>query len=255
MIGILIFILGLIVGSFLNVCIYRIPRRESVISPRSHCVSCGKTIPWYDNIPLLSFLLLNGRCRFCKARISFIYFTVELLTALLCLLIFMHFGLSMKFVIFAALGCALIVISFIDLKIQEIPDEITIPGIAIGVLLSFIFPELILQKSNLSGLFQSILGMVVGGAIIYLMGIFGKALFKKEAMGGGDVKLMAMLGAFLGWRLILLTFFLAPFFGSVVGIILKIKHKAEVIPYGPHLSVAGIIAMLWGEKILSWIIV
>ena len=248
---ILIFIIGAIVGSFLNVCIYRLPKKESIISPRSHCVWCRKTIPWYDNIPFLSFLLLRGRCRLCKKRISFIYFIVELLTALLFLFIFTHFGLSVKFIVYTALSCALIVASFIDLKIQEIPDEITLPGMAIGVILSFIFPHLISQDTNLSGLFNSILGLLAGGALIYLMGILGKGLFKKEAMGGGDVKLMAMLGAFLGWRLVILAFFIAPLLGSIVGVVLKIKNKEDIIPYGPHLSLAAIIAIIWGDKILS----
>jgi len=149
----------------------------------------------------------------------------------------------------------LVVISFVDLKIQEIPDEITLPGIVIGVIICSIFPGVIRQESNLSGLINSVLGMLAGGGVIYAMGLIGKALFKKEAMGGGDVKLMAMLGAFLGWKLIILTFFLAPFFGSIVGIILKIKNKAEILPYGPHLSLAAIVALMWGEQILKHILV
>lgn len=254
MIASVIFIIGLAVGSFLNVCIWRMPRRESVITPRSHCVSCGRTIPWYDNIPLLSFLLLRGRCRFCGKPISFLYFIVELLTAAVFLLNLIYFGLSVKFIVFSALMAALIVISFIDLKIQEIPDEITLPGIAIGPALGFIFPGLLFQYRHLAGLFNSALGIIAGGGIIYLAGILGRAIFKKEAMGGGDVKLMAMLGAFLGWRLVILAFFLAPFTGSVVGIIAKLRKKEDIIPYGPHLSLAGVIALLWGERILGWMI-
>lgn len=254
MIGAIVFIFGLVVGSFLNVCVYRLPKNESIITPRSHCVSCGKTIPWYDNLPLVSFLLLRGRCRFCKKRISILYFVIELLTALIFLALFTHFGLSIETVIFAALASALVVVSFIDLKIQEIPDEITLPGIGVGIILCFVFPGVISQDTHLSGLLHSALGALVGGAVIYLMGVLGELLFKKEAMGGGDVKLMAMMGAFLGWKLILLTFFLAPFFGSVVGIILKIKNKQDVIPYGPHLSIAGIACLFWGEKILNTIL-
>ncbi len=257
MVEILIFVIGLAglaMGSFLTVCIYRMPKRESILFPRSHCLKCDRAIPWYDNIPLLSFLLLRGRCRFCKEQISFLYFVVELLTALLFLSFFLHFGLSLKFVIYTVLGCALIVISFIDLKIQEIPDEISLPGIALGLVISFLYPNLMLEAERLHALLNSFLGVLAGGGLIYAMGIFGGVLFKKEAMGGGDVKLMAMLGAFLGWRLIILTFFLAPFFGSIVGIIVKIRNKQDIIPYGPHLSLAGIVAILWGEKIINWIL-
>jgi leader peptidase (prepilin peptidase)/N-methyltransferase len=248
------FIFGTIVGSFLNVCIYRMPRKESVVTPRSHCTSCGKTIAWFDNIPLLSQIFLLGKCRHCKARISFIYFTVELLTGALFLGFLMHFGLSVKYAVFTALGSALIVISFIDLKIQEIPDEISLPGMATGLILCFIFPEIISAPTRPSGLVNSALGLLAGGLLIYAMGAIGEAIFKKEAMGGGDVKLMAMIGAFIGWKAIILAFFLAPFFGSAVGIVAKIKNKEDVIPYGPHLSLAGIAALLWGDKILSFII-
>jgi leader peptidase (prepilin peptidase)/N-methyltransferase len=247
------FIFGTIVGSFLNVCIYRMPKGESIVSPRSHCFSCGKAIAWYDNIPLLSYLLLKGRCRQCKARFSFLYFIIEFLTGSVFFFFFTYFGLSVEFFVYTALACALIVISFIDLKIQEIPDEISLPGIAIGVVLSLVFPQLMHQGSRFSALLHSALGVIAGGGLIYMMGVIGKALFKKEAMGGGDVKLMAMLGAFLGWKLITLAFFLAPFFGSFVGIVAKIKNKEDIIPYGPHLSLASVVALLWGDKILNFI--
>lgn len=251
----LVFITGLVMGSFLNVCIYRMPRNESIITPRSHCVSCGKTIPWYDNIPLLSILALRGRCRFCKKRISFLYFTVELLTGLMFLALFEHFGVSARFFIFAAVSAALIVVSFIDLKTQEIPDEITLPGIGIGVILSFIFPGIMSQAARFPALLYSALGAVVGGGITYMMGVFGKALFKKDAMGGGDVKLMAMLGAVLGWKLIVVTFFLAPLFGSVAGIYVLVKKKETIMPYGPHLSLAAVTVIFWGERILEWLLI
>ena len=253
MLGLIIFILGLVVGSFLNVCIYRLPRNESIITPRSHCPYCSKTIPWYDNIPLLSFLLLGGKCRFCRVRISPLYFIVELLTALLFVLFLNFFGLNVSFIVYTALACSLVVITFVDLKIEEIPDEITIPGMFIGLVLSFSFPQLMREGMRFPALLNSFLGLLAGGLSIYLMGALGKFLFKREAMGGGDVKLMAMIGTILGWRLVILVFFLAPFFGSVVGIILKIKQNREVIPYGPYLSLATIIIVLWGNEILGWI--
>ena len=251
--SILVFIAGLIIGSFLNVCIHRMPKKESIVRPRSHCVACGKTIPWYDNIPLLSYVLLRGKCRSCKKAISFRYFIVELLTASVFLLLFYHYGISAELFVFAALCAALIVVSFVDLAIQEIPDEISLPGIAIGLIFGFIFPAQLGQDTRLFGLAYSFLGLFAGGGLIYLMGLLGEAMFKKEAMGGGDVKLMAMLGAFLGWKLIILAFFMAPFFGSIVGIAAKIRKKEETIPYGPHLSIAAIVALLWGEKILKLI--
>lgn len=251
MIEIFIFIFGTMVGSFLNVCIYRMPKKESIVTPRSHCFSCGKTIAWYDNIPLLSFLFLMGRCRHCKAKYSFMYFLVEFLTGIVFLGFFTIYGMTPEFVIFTMIACSLIVISFIDLKIQEIPDEISLPGMAIGLVVCFIYPELMSRETRLAALGQSFLGLVAGGGAIYLMGAVGEAIFKKEAMGGGDVKLMAMLGAFIGWKFIILAFFIAPFFGSVVGIIAKLKHKEDIIPYGPHLSMASIVALLWGDKILK----
>lgn len=251
MIAIMVIILGLVVGSFLNVCIYRVPKKESIVMPGSHCVNCNKPIPWYDNVPLLSFIILGGKCRFCKKKISFIYFIVEILTAVVFLLLFMHFGLTVKFAVFAVIVSALIVASFIDMKIMEIPDEITLTGIVLGPILCFIFPSIIDMETGLSGLAQSAKGLLAGGLLTYLMGLFGMAVFKKEAMGGGDVKLMAMLGAFMGWKLIILAFFIAPFFGSVIGIITKLKRKEEMIPYGPHLSLAAVIVLLWGDEILS----
>lgn len=262
MLSIPVFVLGLVTGSLLNVCIYRMPRKKSIITPRSHCPRCGKTIGWFDNIPLLSYIGLRGKCRFCKEKISPLYFTVELLTGLVFLSFFNHFGLSAVFVVYTALACALIVATFIDFKIREIPDEITIPGMILGLILSFAFPQLMGKDVRFAAFIDSFVGLLTGGASIYLLSMFGTVVFRKKlkelgeesAMGGGDVKLLAMIGAYLGWKLALLVFFLAPFFGSIVGIVLKIKNDTHIIPYGPYLSLAAIIAILWGNKILSWII-
>ncbi|MFH1752932.1 MAG: prepilin peptidase [Candidatus Omnitrophota bacterium] len=253
LISVFIFIFGTIVGSFLNVCIYRMPKNESIVTPRSHCAKCNKMVAWYDNIPLLSYIILAGKCRHCKEKISFQYFIVELLTGLVFFFFYTYFGLKAEFFVYAALASSLIVVSFIDLKIQEIPDEISLPGMVIGVVLCAIFPQLMHQESRLYAFLYSVLGLLTGGGLIYMMGVIGKAIFKKEAMGGGDVKLMAMLGALLGWKLIALAFFLAPFFGSIVGIAAKIKNKEDIIPYGPHLSMASIVALLWGDKILRYL--
>ena len=173
--------------------------------------------------------------------------------ASLLLILFVNFSLSVKFFFLTLLMGALIISMFIDFEHLLIPDIITIPGIFIGLIASFLFPSTMGETMRLSALLNSFIGVVAGGGSIYVMGVLGKAVFKKEAMGGGDVKLMAMIGAFLGWKLVILIFFLAPFFGAVVGIILKIKEKRDVIPYAPYISIAAVIATLWGENILNYL--
>jgi len=253
-----VFIIGLIIGSFLNVCIYRMPKEESIVKPRSHCPECKKTIYWYDNIPVLSYLLLGGKCRFCKSKISPRYMVVEVLTAALITLSFMQWGMRPfagdgKFLAYSILLCCLIVATFVDFKFQIIPDEISYGGMAAGVILSSVYPQLQNQAIWYMGLLNSVKGLLAGGLSIYAIGVVGKFIFKKDAMGGGDVKFLAMIGAFLGLKFAILIFFIAPFFGAVVGIIMKIKYKAEVIPYGPYLSLATIVVLFWGEKILGYL--
>lgn len=247
----LIFIFGSIIGSFLNVCIYRMPRNESIVAPGSRCTSCKKPIAWYDNIPLLSYIALMGKCRFCRAKISFRYFLVELISALAFLALFAHFGFTSKFWIYSALAFTLIVVAFIDQEFQIIPDGISMGGLAVGVILSIFVPGLHNSLTWKYGLINSILGAITGSALIYLTGYLGQIAFKKEAMGGGDVKLMAMLGAFLGWKMAILIFFLAPFFGTPAGLYIKFVKKHDIIPYGPYLSMAAFVAMIWGRRILG----
>jgi leader peptidase (prepilin peptidase)/N-methyltransferase len=249
-----LFCFGAAVGSFLNVCIYRLPRKESIVRPRSHCPHCKEFIAWYDNIPFLSYILLRGRCRHCREQISFRYFIVEMLTACLILLLFNYLGLSLFFWIYFVFFCSLIVASFIDIAIREIPDEITLGGMVIGLLLSTVFAQLHSTVSHGLALGRACLGLLAGGGAIYITGLIGNVIFRKESMGGGDVKLMAMVGAFFGWQLALLTFFIAPFFGAAVGLVLKIKKGQSLIPYGPFLSLAALISFLWGEKIIAWLL-
>lgn len=244
------FIFGLVVGSFLNVCIYRLPKSESVVNPRSHCPHCEHIIPWCDNIPVISFLLLRGRCRFCKKRISFRYITVELLTASVFVLMVTTLGMQITTIIYMVFGCGLIIAAFIDFKHQIIPDEITYGGMVLGLVFSLVFPQLHHSASRIKALSASGLGLFVGGISIYLTGVIGKLVFRKEAMGGGDVKLLAMIGSFVGFKNIILIYFLAPFFGSVVGIYMKLRYKAEIVPYGPYLSLASLVVILWGDRIL-----
>ena len=245
--AILIFILGLIVGSFSNVCIYRIPRNESIIYPASHCPKCRSRIQPFDNIPLLSFILLKGRCRNCKTKISIQYPIVEFLTGLIYLTIYLIYGLSVQTLIYIILSSALIIIAFIDLNEQIVPDVISLPGIVVGFILSFFVSYI--------SFINSALGVVVGGGIILIIGIAGSVIFKKEAMGGGDVKLAAMIGAFLGWRYIIISLFLGFFLGALAGIILilsKIKSREDMVPFGPFIVLGSFITLLWGEQIISW---
>ncbi len=246
---ILIFILGLIVGSFSNVCIYRIPRNESIIYPASHCPKCRSNISPKDNIPLLSYILLKGRCRNCKSKIAIQYPIVEFLTGLIYLIIYLIYGLSIQSLIYIILSSALVIIAFIDLNEQIVPDVISLPGIIIGFILSFFVPYI--------SFINSALGVFVGGGIILVIGLAGSVIFKKEAMGGGDVKLAAMIGAFLGWRYIIISLFLGFFLGALAGIILilsKIKSREDVVPFGPFIVLGSFITLLWGEKIISWYI-
>ncbi|MBI4227593.1 MAG: prepilin peptidase [Candidatus Omnitrophica bacterium] len=246
------FLLGLFVGSFLNVCIWRLPREEQVVRGRSRCPACGQTIRWHDNIPIASFLWLRGRCRACRAPIHWRYPAVELLTGLALAAVALRWGVSGPGLVYAVLLCALIVASFIDAAEQIIPDVITRPGLGLAIAASAAWPVVHGVAGRLEAVGQSLLGAAVGSGAIWLMGLIGRWLFKKEAMGGGDVKLMAMLGALLGWPRILLTFLLAPMLGSLVGIPMKLRRGDELIPYGPFLSLAAVIALWWGDGLIAW---
>ncbi len=259
---IVIFIFGSIVGSFLNVCIHRMPLEQSVVKPRSHCSNCKKPIAWYDNIPLLSYFILRGRCRFCKKQFSFRYALVEFITACVFLFFYTKHGLGMNFVIYVLFLCGLIVATFVDIAHRIIPDEISLGGVVVGFMLSIFrglqFSPFIFDRTYM---IDSLLGILAGGGIIYLTGkMFDLVYFKlmkkgpidgeTESMGGGDVKFLAMIGAFLGWQAALLTFFLAPFFGSVVGAANLMIKKEHTIPYGPFLALAALISLFWADNII-----
>ncbi len=255
-------ITGLMIGSFLNVCIYRMPSEKSVVAPRSYCPTCKHRVLWYDNIPVLSFILLLGKCRFCKKSISLRYITVEVLTAVIFVILVKELGLNVTTVIYMVLSCGLIIATFIDFEHQIIPDEITYGGMILGVIASFVFPQLHNTFNRFYALRDSLSGLILGGALIYLIASIGTIVFRKKlkkigqesAMGGGDIKYMAMIGAFLGWQGAIFVFFLAPFFGSFVGIIEKLRKRADVIPYGPYLSIATLVVILWGDRILRKIL-
>lgn len=268
MIGkIVAFIFGSIVGSFLNVCIYRMPLGKSVVWPGSHCPLCEKRIPWYDNIPFISYMFLGGKCRFCRKIISPVYLLVELLTALMFVALYNHYGLTYNFFVNLVLVCCLIIATFVDIKHRIIPDEVSLGGIVVGFILTSIRGFNLSPFSfRISPLLNSLSGIIVGAGVIYLTGkLFDLVYFKllkrppiqgeTESMGGGDVKLLAMIGAFLGWQRALLTFFLAPFFGAVVGIINLIAKKDHTIPYGPFLALSAIISLFWANKIIGFIFI
>ncbi len=254
------FLFGSIVGSFLNVCIYRLPQDKSIVFPPSHCPRCQKALLWYDNIPFLSYIVLLGKCRHCHQGISFRYFVVEFLTATLFLSLFLKFGLSWEMLIYLIFISGLIVATFTDFDHLIIPDEVSLPGIILGLILSTIYPSMqrtISQWSNIctspaEGFLSSLTGALSGGLFLYAIGVLGEKVFKKEAMGGGDVKLLAMIGAFLGWQLVALTIFLSALSGSIVGLIIKLKKGESYLPYGPYLALGAVISLFWGERLINW---
>jgi len=240
-------IFGAILGSFLNVCIYRLPKEESIVWPGSHCPHCKNPIKFYDNFPLISYLLLRGKCRYCKGPISAQYPLVEGITALSSLVLFMRFGPSLSYLIYFAFVAALIVITVIDLYHQIIPDVISLPGIGVGLLASLIIPQITF--------FDSLIGILLGGGSLFLVATLYQWLFKREGMGGGDVKLLAMIGAFLGWKAVILTILLGSLVGSITGIIVMVmkgKDFKYAIPFGPFLSLGAVIALFYGPRIIDW---
>jgi leader peptidase (prepilin peptidase) / N-methyltransferase len=247
-------VFGAIAGSFLNVVIYRLPRGESLVTPRSHCPSCNALISWYDNIPLLSYIVLGGKCRRCKMSIALRYPFVEFIGvvcfAFLCAAdVLGRFGNPAGFGVFAVhcvLFSILIAITFIDFDLRIIPNSITISGTIAALLLSTIFPELMHRipdwlygiDLNLAGLISSLIGAAAGAGITLAAAYFGKLAFRKDAMGMGDVKLMAMFGALLGWHAAIVIFFTAPFLGIIVGLPRKLLTGDSYMAYGPFLAAA-----------------
>jgi leader peptidase (prepilin peptidase) / N-methyltransferase len=237
---------GLCIGSFLNVCIYRLPLKQSVVAPRSRCPNCGYWLTWKDNLPLVSYAALGGRCRSCKAPISLRYPLVEALTGGLFLWHFAVFGLTPLFYVRVAFGCALLVLFAIDLEHQILPDRITLPGIVLGFACSLVLPP---------GPIESLLGIIAGGGVLWGIAEVWYRLRKVEAMGFGDVKMLAMVGAVLGVRLVILTFILSSMLGGLVGVLLLATRRADMatkVPFGTMLAVAALIASLYGDAMVAW---
>lgn len=278
MLSLFVFALGAIVGSFLNVCIHRLPREESIVFPPSHCPRCRAPVKPYDNVPILSWFVLRGRCRSCGGPISPRYLAVELLTALAFLGLFLAYAQSPGMLAIALIFVSsLIVVVFVDLEHQIIPDEISLGGIAFGLAASLACPALhaasagapflgdavgvaaswmpLLPAASTRSLVSAALGLAVGGGLFWFIRAVSGKIYGEEAMGFGDVKLMAYFGAILGPVLVLLTTFFASLIGSVTGLLLIGAKKAELkskLPFGPFLCVGAIVAFLWGDRCIAW---
>jgi leader peptidase (prepilin peptidase)/N-methyltransferase len=259
------FIVGSVLGSFLNVCIHRLPREESIVFPPSHCISCNTQIRFYDNIPIVSYLLLLGRCRACGTRISPMYLITEILSGLVCTLLVFKFGFTLKTLFYLVFLFALIVVTFIDLEHRIIPNIITLPGILIGLVYgalrtdwssarilfgSFEFNLYsILRILNEVPIVDSLFGIILGGGMLFLIGFLYEVIRKREGIGMGDVKLLAMIGAFLGWRSVIFVALISSIIGTIVGLSIILYKKGDLryaIPFGPFLSLAAALYLFTG---------
>jgi len=241
------FMFGLAFGSFLNVCIHRIPLKKSIITPPSSCPKCGESIKFYDNIPVISYIILLGRCRQCRYPIPWRYPAVEIMTGLLCLSLFIKYGLTYQYILFFLFFSALVTISFIDIQYQIIPDVISLPGIVAGWTASFVLPE--------SSWMDSLFGIMAGGGVLFGVASVYERLTGKTGMGGGDIKLLAMIGAWLGWRSIFPVIMISSSVGAVIGsVALMISGKGlrVRIPFGPFLSLGAIVYLFWGNDLVQW---
>lgn len=239
-------LLGLVVGSFLNVCIHRVPRRLSLSTPGSRCGACETPIAWRDNVPVLSYLALGGRCRQCRAGISVVYPLVEIATLALFLVHFWVFGPTPLGAVRLAFACAMLVLFFIDLELQILPNVITLPGIVAGLVASLFLPP---------GVTMSALGALLGGGVLWAIAEIYVRVRGIEGMGMGDVKMLGMIGAFLGAPLMALTLVLSSLAGALVGVALMAGGRGDLqrrLPFGTFLAAAAVFASLWGQPIVEW---
>ncbi len=238
-------LMGLCVGSFLNVCIYRLPLEKSLLWPASHCPSCSQPLKWFDNVPVVAWFALGGRCRSCKTRISGVYPLVEAFTSVMFVWATWQYGIDWLLASRLLFGCALIVLFFIDLEHRILPNVITIPGTVIGFLLSFVTPP---------GWVSSLIGLVVGGLIPLVIAEIYYRVRRIEGLGMGDVKMLALIGAFLGWQHVLLTLVVASILGSLVGLPLAIRQRdmKASMPFGTFLAIAAMLAATAGDTIIAW---
>ena len=242
-----VFPVGLVVGSFLNVCIVRIPAGQSVVSPRSQCPSCQTPISWFDNIPIISYIWLGRRCRTCGNSISVRYPVIELMNGVGYVGVVAVFGWTWTAGVYAIFFSALLVVAWIDLDHLIIPDVISLPGIILGLLAAATVLPI--------GLINSLIGVLLGGGMLWILAILSPYIFGKEGLGGGDIKLLAMVGAFLGWQPVLLTLMLASLSGAVVGIALlafKVMKRGHYIPFGPFLVFGALISLFFYTDLVQW---
>jgi len=256
---------GACVGSFLNVCIYRMPLEQSVVKPRSHCPHCNTLIPWYLNIPILSWLFLRGKCASCKGPIAIRYMLVELLTATLFLAVFLKWAIPDDLHLIPISYPALIPVywlfiaglilgTFVDFDHYILPDTVTIGGMLVGPVLSAALPMMHGCETWWQGLGMSVVGLVLGFGLLFAVSVLGEKVFKKEAMGFGDVKLIAAIGAFLGWKAVLFTIFVSSLLGSVIGLLLIVFRNAKMqsrIPFGPYLAAGAVIWVFYGPALVT----
>ena len=241
------FIFGICIGSFLNVCIFRLPAGKSIVHPPSSCPGCNAAIRFYDNIPVLSWFILRGQCRNCHTPIAFRYIMVELLGGFMAVCVYLRFGPSVQGIIYFSFIAALLVITFIDIDYHIIPDVISLPGILLGFAASFFIPTL--------NWMDSLIGIMAGGGSLYAVAWGYERISGKEGMGGGDIKLLAMIGAFIGWQGVLLTIFMGSAIGTLVGLIdmrVKKKDMKMRIPFGPFLALGAIIHLFLGNELIAW---
>lgn len=271
---ILSFVLGSMIGSFLNVCICRLPENQSVVKPRSRCPKCGNSIAWYDNIPVLSWLILGAKCRNCGETISWQYPLVEALTGALFVCVYWRFGVTVATPVYMLLIAGLVVVTFIDLSHWIIPNEVTFPGIFIGLgcsVLGMFYPQ---SGLLVTSVFVSLLGILAGGGVLYLLDKIALVVAKKRGMGFGDVKLLAMLGAFLGWQGVLVTLMFASLAGSLIGVSMILLHRSfrrpeedtqaaedkddepvpegNYLPFGPYLVLGALVFLYFGKSIIGF---
>lgn len=237
------FVIGAALGSFLNVCIVRLPADESVVRPASRCPRCGEAIAWYDNIPVLSWLILRGRCRRCREPISWQYPLVELFTATIWMAAAWWWGPTVTALSGALFATILLGIAVTDARHYLIPDEYTLGGLVIGLALSLF--------GGYRGLLDAVIGAALGFSLLFVVGVVGRWMFKEEAMGGGDVKMMAMVGAFVGWKGVLLTIFLGALVGSIVFVPLTLRKK-RLVPFGVFLAVGAVVTLVAGDAVITW---
>ena len=241
------FLFGLVVGSFLNVCIHRVPKGESLWKPRSHCPLCGQPIPFHRNIPVLSFLILRGRCAQCEGKISVAYPLVELVTGVLAVAIYSIHGLNLTASVRFLVLCLLLVISVIDFNLRTIPDVLTLPGIVLSVVASPFLPS--------KTIVQSLLGILVGGGILWIVAWVYERITGVQGMGGGDVKLLSLIGGVLGWWQVPVVLFVASLSGSVYGLFLMVRlgvGAKHALPFGPFLCAATVLILFLGRVGLRW---